>query len=415
MMRLLRLEIRRLITTKMTWILLLAGFILTALMAYLPLTFGSVTVTGEEGQKTVLNGREAVAYVRDVRSGIEGEVTPEKVRKALEVYQECMEEYQAEHEFKLPEDVYNEKLLPYSPYFKGIREAFSDPDTGMAADLRYVSPEEVENYYEKADERLASLMKMEQGDYPSAQEQAAEMYSEVTTPFYYVSGVGSDSMDYQVLTIYMITIFCVVIVSSVFSSDYQTGADDILRCTKHGRVRLAVTKIISALLILGAAFLLYMSVWIVLTNSLFGWESTKTSLQMMFSISSLPDVNIGELELLNAGVSFLLFLAIVSFALFVSTKMGKNVSALAVSLIFCFLPVICYMAVPGMTGTWLQCLLPAGGIGLGNSFLYAFIDLEFLHAGELSLWTPYAMAVAAVVQIPVFLGLAVYSHCKMRK
>ncbi len=35
-------------------------------------------------------------------------------------------------------------------------------------------------------------------------------------------------------------LFCVVIAVLVFSADYQSGADDILRCTRHGRSRLGV-------------------------------------------------------------------------------------------------------------------------------------------------------------------------------
>ena len=65
-------------------------------------------------------------------------------------------------------------------------------------------------------------------------------------PFQYYSGIGSNAMDYQVLLIYLITILCVVIASPIFSSDYQTGADDILRCTKHGRGKMAGRKIGSA-------------------------------------------------------------------------------------------------------------------------------------------------------------------------
>ena len=84
----------------------------------------------------------------------------------------------------------------------------------------------------------------------SAQKKATAMYDEVEKPFQYYSGISSNSMDYQILLIYIITILCVVIAAPVFTSDYQTGADDILRCTKHGRRRMAVCKILSALLIL---------------------------------------------------------------------------------------------------------------------------------------------------------------------
>lgn len=46
--------------------------------------------------------------------------------------------------------------------------------------------------------------------------------------------------------IFLLAILCAVIVAPVFSTEYQTGADDIIRCTKNGRMRLATVKIASA-------------------------------------------------------------------------------------------------------------------------------------------------------------------------
>ena len=52
---------------------------------------------------------------------------------------------------------------------------------------------------------------------------------------------------------------------------------------------------------------------------------------------------------------------------------------------------------------------------MGNSFLYMLIDFKFLHLGSQSVWIPYVLVAVTLVQIPVFLGAAVHSHCKMRK
>lgn len=109
---------------------------------------------------------------------------------------------------------------------------------------------------------------------------------------------------------------------------------------------MAVCKILSSLFICGGAFLLCLSVWIGITNTIFGWESTKMSLQ---------------------------FLAMLSFTLFVSAKAKSTVSSLATALVFCVLPVLMTSIFPEKVGLWMQCLLPAGGISMGNSFLYALV------------------------------------------
>lgn len=413
-MRFLRLEMKRVLTTKMTWVLLAAALLFSVLMAYIPVTFEAVSYTDEQGRKIELEGRDAVIYLKNLRKNVEGEVTPEKVKTALAAYQKCLEKYGVMDTYELPDGADTESLMPYWDYMYRIRETFADSETGIAPALMEIDLDDVDNFYEKADLRLESLMKMEQPEHISAQKTAIAMYDEVKKPLQYYSGISADAMDYQVLLIYLIMILCVVIAAPIFTSDYQTGADDILRCTKYGRGRMAVCKILSSLLICGGTFLLCLSVWIGVTNTIFGWESTKTSLQFMFSISNLPNFNIGETQWICTAAAFVMFLAMLSFTLFVSAKAKSTVSSLAASLGFCILPVLITSIFPEELGLWMQCLLPAGGIGMGNSFLYALIDFKFLHLGRWSVWMPYALVFFAVIQIPVFLILAVRSHCKMR-
>jgi hypothetical protein len=398
----------------MTGILLCAALLLSIVMAYIPTTFRYVMATDEQGNQVEWKGLDAICYTKKLRAELEGEVTTQKILEAVEMCQKALKEYDAETVYQLPEDVYFEQYYPYAPFLHGVTEAFADPDTGIGADIREIDLEEVEEYYEKCPERLETLLKMEQRNYPDAQMQAENMYQKVNFPFVYYSGMNGESMDYQTLLIFMITIFCAMIAAPVFSADYQTGADDILRCTRHGKLRLAVTKIVSALLICSVSFLICVTVWILTTNALFGWESTKTSLQMMYSISSLPAMTMGQLEWFQMFASLLCLLSIVSFTLFLSARMRNAVPSLALAILACLFPVIAYVAISGTVGDWLCCLLPGGGIGIQNSLLYALTDLNFLHIGSHSIWNVYVILLAAVVEIPLFIGLAVVSYCRRR-
>ena len=169
------------------------------------------------------------------------------------------------------------------------------------------------NWQEK---RLESLMKMEQEDYPKAQQKAIEMYEQVEKPYVFYPGYNKDAMDYQVLLSFLVMVICVVIAAPIFSSDYQTEADAILRCTKHGRMKLATTKIVSALLISGIIYTICIGTYIIVSNSLFGWECTETSVQMLYSIISL--VNMLFLNFIAApfplySQDLLLFLLFIKF------------------------------------------------------------------------------------------------------
>ena len=412
-MRIFTLEIKKILKTRVTWILLLTALVLSVLMAYLPVTFEGVSYQAENGERVQLNGLAAIHYAKDAGASLSGDVTTEKIQTAVGEYQEALREYGVEDSFELPEDVYYDRLMIYQPLVHGVKEVFSDEKTGMAPGFLDITPEEVSTFYEKAPVRLATLMRME-GSRQSDIDKAEEMYRKVETPFQYYEGVSGNSMDYQVLSIFLLTIFCAVIVSPVFSVEYQTGADDILRCTKHGRLRLAVVKIFAALVITGVTFLLCGILWILTTNTLFGWESTKTSMQMIFSVSSLPAFTVGELEWANLLGSFLLFLSLMSLILFLSARIKNAAVALATAMFFCILPILTYIGAPAVLGNWLQCLLPGGALGLNNSLLYAMTELDFLHPGGLSVWNVHLMFLIAALWIPVLLIGTVWSYCRRR-
>ena len=122
------------------------------------------------------------------------------------------------------------------------------------------------------------------------------MYRRVEKPFAVYPGMSSTILDYQNIMGFLVLLFCVVIAAPVFSADYQSGADDILRCTRNGRARLGIAKVLTALFVSAAAFVICAVVHILVVNSLFGWECTKTSIQMLYSIVTLTDMNIGELQ-----------------------------------------------------------------------------------------------------------------------
>ncbi|MEG1470124.1 MAG: hypothetical protein RSC31_05715 [Anaerovoracaceae bacterium] len=47
-----------------------------------------------------------------------------------------------------------------------------------------------------------------------------------------------------------------------------------------------------------------------------------------------------------------------------------------------------------------------------NNLLYQLTDFDYLHIGQISIWAPYMMMAAAIIEIPVFLFLAVHTYCK---
>ncbi|MDE5893422.1 MAG: ABC transporter permease, partial [Acetatifactor sp.] len=203
-----------------------------------------------------------------------------------------------------------------------------------------------------------------------------------------------------------------VIAAPVFSAAYQEGAGDILRCTKNGRIRLGIVKAAVALCISGVTFAVCSFVYILTVNSLFGWECTRTSIQMVYSIVTLVEMNVGQLQWFFALAGLLSVLATVSFTLLLSSRFRNTAASLAAAVVFCIMPVVVYMTIPGAVATWICSILPASGVSIQASILYAITDFKFLNLAGIPVWTPYAMVGADILEIPLFLSLAVYSYSR---
>lgn len=196
-MRLFGLELKRILKSRRTRILLASIVLFSVVMAYLPISFESINRSNEDGTVTELDGLAAIKYKSDLYTATSGEVTPEKVKKALETYQNCVKEYGPVEDENFPLAVKVEEILPIRPLLKGVSEVFADPLTGIGADLMEINPEEIDqSYYEKCANHLKDVLKNEQGKHLAAQQQAVEKYGQVDKPFYLYAGMSRDAFDY---------------------------------------------------------------------------------------------------------------------------------------------------------------------------------------------------------------------------
>ena len=408
-MRLFCLEVKRVLKSRRTLILLAVALILSVAMAYLPVAFESINRVNPDGSRTELDGIAAIEFKRDLYASVNGEVTPEKVSEALKTYQSLVNEYGPTEGDSFPLSVYIEQIVPIRPLLRGLPELYADPLTGIGADLMDIAPEDVvQNYYELCKTHLADVMRNEQRDHPAAQQQAMEQYAEVDTPFQIYPGLSRDAFDYIELYILVLTVLCVAIASPTFSGEYQTGSDSILRCTKNGRIRLAITKIAASFVIFIVSFAIGMTLHLLICNLSFGMDCLKSSMQMLFSIINLSNINLGQLQILIVLAGLLSILSCVSCTLFLSAKCRDSLTVLLISIAIVLIPFFAYAA---LGVNWISALLPSAGIGMQNNFLYQLINFNYLHIGKMSFWTPYIILISAAVEVPIFLFLDIRSYC----
>lgn len=410
-MRLFWLELKRVLCTRTTMVILALALVLSVWMAWLPVSYVKLTLPDGNGGETKITGTQALAEIKERRKDYSGEITPEMMQKALTQYQKTVEQYGDPYEEDFPLEADVKQLFPISHLTRRLVEIYAD-ENGIAPEITDLTQQDAVRFYEQCTAHIGDLMKLEQRNYPDAQRQAKELYSKVEQPFYYYPGYGTDALEYVGMYVFLLVLFCTLIAAPIFSSEYQTGSDDILRCTKHGRVRLAVTKIVAALLLFVVTFAICMLIFTVISNSLFGWECRQTSLQIISSAATLVNLTLGSAQNWITGMGLLSLLATVSFTLFLSSVSRSNVKALGLSLGFLVGPSICYMLSNSQLIAWLRCILPSGAIGLMNSFTYAIMGFEFLHIGQTCFWPPVVMFVSELIAIPLFLVLTVRSYQK---
>lgn len=410
-MRIYLLEVKRVLKSRRSIILLLIALVMSAIMAWLPVMYEDINQFDQNGNKVAeLNGLDAITYKKSLRSANNGEVTPEKLKKALTIYQSAVQPYGEDSIYsgEFPTEIYIKKVFPVEFLLGKLPEAFSDPKTGQGTSLMEISPDKLDGFYEQTVQHLEDIMQMEQKGHLAAQEQSLQKYTEVKTPFQFYPGYSRDAFDYIELFIFLLVILCTATATPTFSNEYQTGSDSILRCTKYGRSRLAIVKLLAVLTIFTVAFIICISLHLLISNLAFGTECMKTSMQMLFSVISLPAFNLGQLQIALAIGGLLSLLAMISFTLFLSAKFKDSISVILIAIVMCLLPIFTYSA----GANWLTFILPSGGIGLQNSLLYQLTGVTYVHIGQASIWVPYVTVAAAIIEIPVFLFLAVRTYCK---
>ena len=406
--RLIYLELKRVVSTRTVWIMLAVILLLSAVMAYFPISYMKTKRVDDQGNVIMLEGKAAIDYQKEKEKEINGEVTEEKIRSAIQVFRECYQEYGAVFPPEMPIEEYVRRIEPVYPLLALVGNTLSPQGVTLYSMTDAdIAPEDASKLYEQYRERLILEGKSE-----DEQEKIKELSKDIRMPFTYISGYEISSYDYMTLYILLMMLVFVVIISPIFSAEYQTGADSILRCTRHGRVRLAIAKIVTAILIFVLTFLIGTGIYILITDLTFGIEELQTSIQMVWPALMIPGFTAGQTQAAVAAGLFLSMAATVSITLFLSAKCRNVQDSLKIALLLGLLPMILAVISSANLIKIIRCILPSGGIGLTNSFLYELLGTDFAHVGSAVIWTPYLIIGAALVEIPLFLILTVRGYCR---
>ena len=404
-MRLYKQELKRIFMAKRTKVIFLIAIVMSVLLALLASEFNDANVPNGEGNIIELHGNEALQYIKDASSSGNGEVTIESLKEALQRYQDLYNEYGVDplkpgrSDDAFPLDVYWDQVCPIRSSLRMMTIAFGTNE--READLMSLTQSDIDDFYEACESRLEDAMKsddlLNDPDYIS---KAKSIYGDAARSLTISHGYTRDAFDYVSTTILILVLLSAVMVAPVFSERYESGEDSVIRCTEFGRGKLVRTTLMAVLTVTSIMYLLGIGVHLLVSDMIFGMDTLKESVQVLYTVYSLPSLNLLGLQIVLALTGWVCCIAITVMATCISAIVRETSTAMVVSIIMVFLPTFIYMGIGSVS--WLLALMPSASVGLSNNMLYSLTDLRFLKLGGMVLWYPVVLVITDIIETVVF-------------
>lgn len=409
------LELRRILKTRRILVMLVASVVLSVLMAFMAVQ--GVTYNNP-GERQLIGGRAAIdALNKENNDAYVGPVTVEKLQQALKTCQAVYKKYGQ----NIPAEIYNQKINPIQQFLDAINDVYFPNGNNGYQDLSALNPNLLKNFYTQRFDIIKSRLESQYPEKQSVLQQAEKLNAKSKIPFIFAKGdPGGTTMSLTFLAFLLVAIGA-MITAPDFAAEYQSGADDIFRSTRYGRGRFVVAKLCASLVLLAAMFLVCALIFILLTDSTVGWNSFRTSMQFSLPTNSLAPLNFLQGQFATLLAALLSLLATACLSLFISTRCRNSTTALILSITIFMVPIMLEVIVESggnIGGNVLAVfadVLPGGSVGLQGSFyrhLLGVSRISFVQIGPFSIWVPYLMLGACIVEIPIFFLLAVHAYCR---
>ena len=399
-----KLEMKRLLKTRSTCILMAVALLVT--LIFWCINVFDAYYYSNDGKS--YHGLDAMEMRRIIAESAEGEWTSERIHDVFAQIAEVSTDFGVavegetndNYEIVTGDNGAAASIAGYtSTFLRSIPQVF---------DVQYTSeitPEMAEQYYAQRKAYIEEAMTLNYG--PAAAEAALRLDENTAEPFYYEFGfgTGSDIATSLPVSLFAVAIVCSIICAPVFASDYSTGADDIQRCARYGCRRLGKAKLLAAMTLSTALYIICAAVFVALTLAVYGDD--KTSAQLALDALVLIDIDMNGVLVLTLVAGFLSVLAMTAFTLYLSARMRSSVAVLAAALAVAMAPTFLIVLMrDSALGDWLRLLLPSGGLGLGTGMIVDIQVGKFLTLGPVAVWTPFAALAVPALEAPVFTLLA---------
>ncbi|MDK2587348.1 ABC transporter permease subunit [Romboutsia sedimentorum] len=416
MINIFKVEFKRMGKSKSNIIIFGISIMITIILAFFCIYSQVSETVLPDGSYKILKGLSAIKVDTGRQSKMQGDVTSEKLIEALSKYKELHNKYGD----NVPSDIDIKEVGPYKEFLtKILPYSFSDlvnrVDNQEILDLQHLTSKEAGTFYEQRNKNQNDNFKKRLELSDSAQKYAENMDNKVKKPFYFSPFIGWDTaLEFLGIIMVFVAFMGCILVTPVFSSEYESGADDIMRCTKYGRKHLAIAKLIVANLIVLFLYIICMSIFYGITYITLNTEGLNTSIQFIQAISPVA-LTFGKAIFIIMTIGLITVLSIVNFTLFLSTRSKSSIFISSISTIMIIFPMLTRFIIHNnyKNGSniikFLIAILPSGGIKIYDDLIREF---NLFYIGDWVIWSPYVIVTSSILMLICFFLLSVYSYSK---
>lgn len=369
MWELVKFELKKLFTKKMNIIVLIVClFLITILFGLSGIDFLASDELGNN-----YKGQEAIELRKEQIAQLKGTLTNERITQEINDLQDLRKNpdnlvVNSYGEEDFSKKIYNEYLDNRLNLLTNINKVYAGYNSSYIDEILKVDLENTEDFYTLRQNVIKESLNQDySGKTYTDQEKEywIEKSSKVETPFEYDFYYGwSNTFNSYQMTVVTIIAVCICL-SSIFSGEYQSGADNIILTSKYGKSKAITAKIIASIIFATIVFVVYLIFSVGSVLLMFGTDGWNLPIQIMNILSVYP-LTFLEAFLYNVGISYAILLGMVGLTLFLSSKLKGSIAVFIIDIAIIMIP--SFFRITSQFGLWNKTLLLMPYNSIFNNF-----------------------------------------------
>ena len=379
---------------------------LLMLLCIIAINFVFVSEQGCYGEDcTSLHGLDAISEKRNIEHALAGPLDPQRLQMTFQSYIEnyVNQEYESNAAYL---QSYVKNVQPYREILDLIRGVCT-PNTYDLSALDALSSEQAGAFYETRQNNIRAIL--DSGSYTAAEkEKILEMDSQISVPFAFDYTKGWETLLTRVFSLLfmLIALATCIIISPVFSYEYQVGTDAIMLPAKRGRGATVRAKILACWIVTSIVYVVTVLIGAGIIAAAFGVLGWNCDFQIL-SLNSFYDVQIWQVVLYGIGINYIVILSVMTFAMLLSSICKTTFTTVIISTL-CTVAPIFFPTSQNAIISRLVALLPAKAMMTYS----VFSSYDVYSIGKLVITLPYMILLVAVVLGILELQIARRQYCR---